>query len=178
VVWPYNLCTTNCTIFFVWLKLKWDWRSGSLPEGGCNEWKWKELGGYRVTRPLPHTSFTKEVGQIVCRAQRLYSLELGDFLRIKCSSLSCCSSGFYTLFTGKQTPDLAMSMVICTSVIVRTSVSWLMKMGHLFVCMCVFWICRSNFSVIFQVISVQKFGIWCYVEKYHDIAREGLSETL
>jgi hypothetical protein len=150
-----------------------------LPEGDCNEWKWKELGGYRVTRPLPHTSFTKEVGQIVCRAQGLYSLELGDFLRIKCSSLSCCSSGFCTLrFTGKQTPDLAMWMVICTSVIIRTSVSQLMKMEHLFVCMCVFWMCRSNFSVIFQVISVQKFGIWCYVEKYHYIAREGLSETL
>jgi hypothetical protein len=63
-----------------------------------------------VTRPLPHhTSFAEEAGQIVCRAQGLYSLELGDFLSIKCSSLSCCSSGFCTLlFTGKQTPDLAM----------------------------------------------------------------------
>jgi hypothetical protein len=100
-----------------------------------------------VTRPLPHTSFTKEVGQIVCRAQRLYSLELGDFLRIKCSSLSCCSSGFYTLFTGKQTPDLAMSMVICTSVIVRTSVSRLMKMEHLFV-LCVSFGCADLTSLL------------------------------
>lgn len=65
-----------------------------------------------------------------------------------------------------------MWMAICTSVIVRTSVSWLMKMEHLLVCMCVFWMCRSNFSVVFQVISIQKFGIWCYVEKWHDIAHE------